>query len=218
MRSKEFWQYFNSDVKPLLAARADTFEQMFVHLDQFDRPVGIIETGCTREAGNWAGDGCSTLLFDTYAKHHVGSKIYTVDLDPEATALCQQLVSTNVSVHTGDSVGYLKSLADKPPADMPYLDLLYLDSYDVDFHNPTLSAIHHLKELVAVIPLIRSETLVVVDDSPLSIIAYSNEGKFALVEPPSIGGKGKFVAEYAEQIGATKQFSSYQCGWTRMRG
>jgi hypothetical protein len=218
MRSETFWQFFNSEAKPKLAARAETFEKMFTYLDQFDRPVGIIETGCIRQKDNWAGDGGSTLLFDAYAEHHAGSIVYTVDLDAKATAVCQSLVSARVKVQTGDSVAFLKTLADAPPPDMPCLDLLYLDSYDVNFDNPKPSAIHHLKELVAVSPLLRPETLVVVDDSPMTVIGHSDNGKFSMVSAPRIGGKGKYVAEYAEQIGAVNYFSNYQCGWTKLRG
>jgi hypothetical protein len=79
-----------------------------------------------------------------------------------------------VRIHAGDSLAYLKSLADHPPAGLEFLDLLYLDSFDVDFDDPLPSAIHHLKELLAIAPLVSFETLVV-DDSPSSFIAFSTE-------------------------------------------
>lgn len=218
MRSVEFWQYYET-VRPHLAARATSFAKTFENLDRFDRPVGIVETGCTRQAGNWAGDGGSTLLFDKYAECHPGSVVYTVDVNAAATDLCRSLVSDRVKVQTGDSVNFLKSLADTPPADLPFLDLLYLDSYDVNFDDVFPSAFHHMKELVAVSPLIRPETLVVVDDSPSTLTGIvSAEGHVHLVAPPTVGGKGKFVAEYARHIGAEKIFEGYQCGWRKMRG
>jgi FkbM family methyltransferase len=218
MKSDAFWQYF-SGIRPQLAARANTFGRIFEYLDRFDRPVRIVETGCTRDAGNWGGDGGSTVLFDKYAECHPGSVVYSVDIDPAATALCRTLVSTRVQVHTGDSVDFLKSLADMPPTDFIAIDLLYLDSYDVDFENPHPSAMHHMKELVAVAPLLQPETLVVVDDSPSSFTAVVGEGgQIGLVAPVRVGGKGKYVAEYAQNIRAEKLFESYQCGWIGMRG
>ena len=217
MRSEEFWNFYNT-IKPQLAARTGTLTRTFEYLDAIDRPVGIVETGCCRQAGNWAGDGGSTLLFDKYAQCHPGSVVYTVDIDPAATALCRSLVSGVVKVHTGDSVAFLRSLADAPPADLPSVDLLYLDSYDVNFDDVFPSAMHHMKELVAIAPLVRPHTLVVVDDSPSSFTGFSNaEGQVLLVGPPKVGGKGKFVGEYAQHIGAEKLFESYQCGWTGMR-
>ena len=113
-----------------------------------------------RTKDNWQGDGQSTLLFDKYAEHHHGSFVHTVDIDQDATATCSAMVSKRVSVHTGDSVAFLKSL------DVSPIDLLYLNSFDLDMNYPLPSAIHHLKELVAIAPMISSETLVVVDDSP----------------------------------------------------
>lgn len=218
MRSTDFWQFYEG-IRPQLAARAQTFARTFEYLDRFDRPVRIVETGCTREAGNWTGDGGSTLLFDKYAEFHPGTIVFTVDIDPSATALCRALVSPCVKVHTGDSVGFLKHLADNPTAELPSIDLLYLDSFDVNFNDVFPSAFHHMKELVAVSPLIGSETLVVVDDSPSSFTGYIGDGgQVHLVAPLKIGGKGKFVAEYAQHIGAEKMFESYQCGWIKMRG
>jgi len=219
MRNENFWNFFNP-LKVALGPRAPTFEIMFRHLDQFDRPVGIVETGCVRVrqgAKNWAGDGGSTILFDRYAECHEGSAIYTVDLNPQTTSLCREITSQRVKIHTGDSVPYLRSLAEAPPADLPFLDLLYLDSYDVDLDNPTPSAVHHLKELVAISPLLRADTLVVVDDAPSELSGFDNNGVFEMIRKPRVGGKGKFVAEYAEQIGAKNVFTSYQCGWTGFR-
>ena len=220
MRSDEFWNYFSQITQPKLADRSETFEHIFNYLDQFDRPVGIVETGCVRVPDNWSGDGGSTILFDDYARTHPGSVVYTVDLDAGATRIC--LVSDCVKIHTGDSVPYLQSIADNPPADLPFLDLVYLDSYDLDLNNPVPSAVHHLKELIAISPHIRSETLIVVDDSPDIITGFNHGGTFRIltgpqVKNPHIGGKGMYIAEYAQQVGARNLFKSYQCGWTHMR-
>ena len=217
MRDETFWHIFNKQFKPGLEGRGETFEQMFLYLDRFDRPVGILETGCVRDGQNWTKTGGSTILFDTYAKYHSGSVVYTIDLDPEATSACRNLVGSNVKIHTGDSVAYLRNFADAPPADFPFLDLLYLDSYDVDLREPGPSALHHLKEIAAITPLIRVETLVALDDSPLEIYGFGEGDKFTVSATPRIGGKGKYIAEYAEQVGATQHFSAYQCGWTGFR-
>src|SRR5262249_32383547 len=94
---------------------------------------------------------------DRYACFHPGSAVFSVDRDPEAAALCRSLIGDRVHVHTGDSLAYLKSLADRPPPALEFLDLLYLDSFDVDLDHPLPSAIHHLKELLAIAPLVSSE-------------------------------------------------------------
>ncbi|MBV8209846.1 MAG: hypothetical protein JO133_07260 [Burkholderiaceae bacterium] len=218
MRSNDFWQFYDS-IRQQLAARHQTFAKAFEHLDRLDHPVLIVETGCTRQAGNWAGDGGSTLLFDRYVQSHPGSVVLTVDIDEAATSLCRALVSSHVQVHTGDSVRFLRNLADSPPNGFDGVDLLYLDSYDVNFEDAFPSAFHHLKELVAASPLIRSRTLIMVDDSPSSFSGFVGENnQIFLVTPPKAGGKGKLVAAYAEHIGAHLEFQGYQWGWTNFRG
>jgi FkbM family methyltransferase len=39
-----------------------------------------------------------------------------------------------------------------------------------------------------------------------------------MVTQPKIGVKGKFIAEYAQQVGAESYFVGSQCGWTRLNG
>lgn len=212
--SPEFWTYFDAEAAPHLMHRADGFRQIFTYLDGFPRPVGIVETGCMRKDHDW-GDGKSTLLFTKYAACHPGTLVYSVDLDPSAVALCRRIVGEAARLHCGDSVAFLKSLADRPPADLAAIHLLYLDSYDLDFDNPLPSAIHHLKELAAITPLLAAETLVVVDDSPVAVLAIpQGPGELRIISQPRVSGKGKLVAEYAVQIGAQRVIAGYQMGWT----
>lgn len=218
MRTTEFWQFFEG-IKPQLAARAETFAGAFEYLDRFDRPILIVETGCTRQADDWSRQGRSTVLFDKYAEFHPGTIVYSVDRDPSATAGCRSIVSSRVAVHTADPVGFLKGLADKPPAEFGAIDMLYLDSYEVNFDDVLPSALHHMEELTAAMPLIHPETLVMVDDSPSSFSGFVvGGGQIHVVAPPKIGGKGKFIAEYAQQVNAERLFEGYHWGWTRMRG
>jgi len=215
MRSESFWQFFDGVARPRLGLRADSFADAFAYLDRLDRPVGIVETGCVREPDNWEGDGQSTVLFGKYAEHHPGSYVASVDIDPEAAAACRKLVGRDVRVSTGDSVIFLRILASLPPPEMPHLDLLYLDSFDVDFDNPLPAAIHHMKEFVAVAPLIEPDTLVMVDDSPCSVVGVAaGNSSFAAVRPARISGKAQLIADYARHIGAELRFSRYQCAWT----
>lgn len=74
--------------------------------------------------------------FDKYAEFHPGAAVFSVDRDPQATALCRSLVGDRVRIHTGDSIAWLKSLTDDPPTELRHVDLLYLDSYDVDLDDP----------------------------------------------------------------------------------
>ena len=88
LMSKKFWNWFDKHAYPKLAGRADTFRAMFEYLDTLKRPVDIVETGCVRRNITddcWAGDGCSTLMFDRYIEYNDGS-VHSVDIDRKATA------------------------------------------------------------------------------------------------------------------------------------
>ena len=104
MRSPNFWSWFDGIAGPQLAHRTEGFRKVFDHLDRFDRPVGIVETGCVRRQDNWAGDGQSTILFDRYAEFHPRSAVFSVDRDPEAAALCRSLLeSTSLWLRTPEA-------------------------------------------------------------------------------------------------------------------
>jgi hypothetical protein len=127
-------------------------------------------------------------------------------------------VSDCVQIHTGDSVRFLQSLADRPQGARPIIDLLYLDSYDMNIADTLPSAMHHMKELLAIAPLVRPDTLVAVDDCFMSLIALPTAGgALTLMQPARIDGKGRFVADYAQHVGAEMVFQGYQCGWLRLR-
>src|SRR5258706_10807022 len=122
-----FWAWFDAEARPKLDMRADTFAKMFEYLDGLDRPVTIIETGCARKDIKideaWAGDGCSTIIFDKYVSEH-GGTFNSVDIDPVATEACRGLVNGHTTITTQDSVEFLKNFKQTP-------DLVYLDSFDL---------------------------------------------------------------------------------------
>jgi tetratricopeptide (TPR) repeat protein len=203
-----FWKWFDAEARPKLADRAETFAAMFSYLDTFKRSVRIVETGCVREPGNWSGDGCSTIMFDRYVQA-VGGFVFSVDIDPEATKLCTNLVSGRVTIHTGDSVAWLKQLAISVDPSRTDIDLVYLDSFDLLRTQPIKAATHHINELMAILPAIRADTLVVVDDSPTM---YDD----TLMPRNEITGKGMFISQYAQEVGAELLFSRWQVGWIKM--
>jgi hypothetical protein len=216
-----FWLWFNAEAAPRLAMREVSFRKIFNYLDTFDasQPLVIVETGCLRTPDNWQGDGQSTLMFDRYLRDRpAGGVCYAMDIDPAATAACGALVGQNTQVLTGDSVVTLRDVADRLRASGSKISLLYLDSFDLDWGNLTPSAVHHLKELVSIYEFVSPQTLVVVDDAPMeAFCASSDDTGFTLLQQPVVSGKGKYVAEYASQVGAKPLFTLYQSGWTGFR-
>ena len=213
-----FYKWFDS-LSDKLSDREISLRKIFKYLDSQPTPIIIVETGCLRVKDNFL-DGQSTLLFDKYTlSRGEGSKVFTVDINPKSTQACKGLVSNNVEIATDDSVHYLDIMSNNFLKNKTKISMLYLDSFDVDWRYPYPSAAHHLKELTAVIKVLTPETLVVIDDSPatgnLSLRDDQNvlTWKILKTPPPSIGGKGFLVHEFAAQIKVKLLFSHYQAAW-----
>ena len=220
MDNSNFYKWLDS-ISSRLGIRKDSFYKIFKYLDNLPDPIIIVETGCLRIKDNFS-DGQSTLLFDKYAHARANNaKVYTVDIDPNATQICSENVSDNVSIHTGDSVNYLENLTNDFIKNKTDVSLFYLDSFDCDWKAPEQSAQHHLKELVSIKKILKKQTLLVVDDSPIQGYLQQSkikEGSFDLIPPglvpgPTISGKGSLIHEYAVHTNAKLLFSSYQTGW-----
>ena len=158
-----------------LGRRADAFHAITERLERLGRPVTIVETGCVRQEGNWAGDGQSTIVWDQFVQY-AGGKAYSVDLDPKAAALAHSLTSDQTTVEANDSIAWLTHMAVFGLT----ADLLYLDSYDIDWSNPEPSMRHHLAEVTAAAPMLQPGSIVAVDDNQDGV------------------GKGHLVGVYAE--------------------
>ncbi len=98
--------------------------------------------------------------------------------------------------------------------------MFYLDSFDLDWRYPFPLAAHHLKEVAAITKILDKNTLVVVDDSPANANVTHIDGdseNWKVIKspspPPTIGGKGFLVHEYASHVGAELVFSHYQTAW-----
>ncbi len=214
--NSEFWYFFNHEAAPRLALRERTFRKIFEFLDQIERPITMVETGCARQPGNWEGDGQSTLLFDKYISTRDSESVcYTVDISAASVSECKKLVSPRIRISQDDSLHYLSELAREFSRNEQLIDLLYLDSFDLDFTHWYPSAIHHLKELAAAMRCVGEKSLVVVDDCPQSAhFVPGSENQVLLLGAASVGGKGRLVAEYAAATGAKPVFAEYQAGWT----
>jgi hypothetical protein len=185
------WAEYFEGIQPRLNNRSDGFQKIFEYLADKKNPI-IVETGTYREENNYEGDGCSTLLFDSFVNYHGGS-VLSVDIDPEA---CKLVIENTcfTEVIESDSVEFLGSLEGK-------VDLLYLDSYNIaNWNDDWAPAAHHLKELFAAKNCIKDGTLIVVDDN-----FTASDGKRV--------GKGRLIYELMESLDIKPYFDGYQVGW-----
>ena len=216
----DFYKWFDS-ISKKLADREISFRKIFKYLDSQPAPIIIVETGCLRNKDNFL-DGQSTLLFDKYTlSRGKESKVYTVDINKNSTDVCKQVVSNNVEITTDDSVKYLNSLCSKFLKNKTKVTMFYLDSIDVNWRYPYPSAAHHLKELTVINRVLLPNTLLVVDDAPangnLTLTEDQNVKNWRVLEspspPPTIGGKGYLVHEFASHVKVNLFFSHYQAAW-----
>jgi hypothetical protein len=185
------WDEYFSGIKPRLNKRSAGFQKIFDFLGGLNNPV-IVETGTYREENNYEGDGCSTLLFDSFVDYH-GGVVLSVDIDPEACDLAKENTCFTEVIES-DSVEFLGTLEGK-------IDLLYLDSYNIaDWNNDWAPAAHHLKELFAAKNCIKEGTMIVVDDN----LKLPNGKRL---------GKGRLIYELMESLGIDPCFDDYQIGW-----
>ena len=209
MAGKSFLPVYDAEYADKLGLRAETFRKAFEILEATEKGrYSIVETGCARK-DDWFQDGQSTLLFDRFVNFWDGA-VRTVDIEEKACAYLRTRVSARVSVTCGDSVAYLRSLLQ---GEAPDIDLLYLDSYDLDWRNPHPAALHHLHELCAVMPLLASGTLVMVDDTARSQAFVTLKGREMVVHDFGVAGKGGYVAEFFAKIGCQPVIEGYQHGW-----
>ena len=212
--TSDFYKWFET-IASKLENRETSFRKIFKYLDSLPDPIIIVETGCLRVKDNFL-DGQSTLLFDKYTlSRKNASKVFTVDINPNSTKVCKQVVSNNVEITTDDSVRYLNNLTNNFLKNKTKVSMFYLDSFDVDWRYTYPSAAHHLKELTSIARLLDKDTLVVVDDSPAVGNLINNNNKWEVLKSPApaIGGKGFLVHEFAEDVGAKVLFSHYQTAW-----
>ena len=173
--------------------RRDTLREVLRLLEERKAKV-LVETGVARKGlKKPKGDGASTIVFGLWSKQN-GAHLYSVDIDPEATAKASEAVAAmelddHVTLVTSDSVAFLEGFSDK-------VDFLYLDSYDyhkTDTAIQQASQAHHLKEIEAIESRLHDDTVILIDDCDL----------------PN-GGKGKLVIEQLTANGWAVHMSEYQ--------
>ena len=172
--------------------RRDSFNIMINHLKTINNPL-ILETGCARLEDNFIGDGMSTLIFDEYVDQF-GGEFYSVDINPENINFTRTKVK-KANLHCEDSVISLYKQSKVWQSQNRKIDLLYLDSFDFDESNPHPSSLHHIFELVSIMPSLKEGTMICVDDNFMNV------------------GKGEYVKQYMDLLGKDRIYTGYQWIW-----
>jgi hypothetical protein len=171
--------FFDQHFAPKLAGRGPTMRAVFVEMLTREHPR-IIETGSLRRAGNWRGDGQSTLVWDLLARD-IGAHVTSIDIDANVIATAGA-ATTHIRYIHDDSIATLRNQSGS-------VDLLYLDSFDVDPKNPMPAAMHQMFEFTAAVHLLTPRTIVLLDDCMTH-------------EDGNIVGKGMLLTRYLRHVGA----------------
>ena len=178
--------------------RASSFSIVFEELDKMNKTdYTIVETGCMRQDHGdlaFGDDGASTYIFDDFINYYDG-QVISVDLCQANVDYANSMTSDRTTSYCSDSVEFLWNIRLKGT-----IDFLYLDSYDIERDNPHPSQLHHVKELCAIIRKCRKGTIICVDD---------HDGFFT----GGLIGKGNYVKDFMENIGAELLYEGYQIVW-----
>jgi predicted O-methyltransferase YrrM len=127
---------------------------------QLNNNPNILETGTSA----WGCD--SSRLFDSLVREF-GGQFVSVDMRKEASQWLKFQHCDRTKFVTKNSIDFIKE--DLESLGFSHIDLCYLDSLDVDYCKPLESAEHHLNELNAIRPFLRSGSIVIIDDQPSNL-------------------------------------------------
>jgi len=174
-----------------LGPRFITMNIIFNYLYSLNKPVKILETGCSHRMINYTAknlvdcscDGLSTVFFGAFIKNYTKGQLECIDISKEAIENCKKITkefSDVIQYTVGDSLDVLKS---KTKEEIQDLDFIYFDSLDLDIKdNGESSMRHHLEELKIVYPNLSDKAILAFDDHH-----YWPNGEFA---------KGKYCLEF----------------------
>jgi len=192
-----------------------TFKALFEQMGTPKSPI-ILESGIASRGTQ------STYLFNEVVRKY-GGRFWSVDNDPELVETHRGNMCPGTELVCDDSVAFFKGWA-KASADTkasgqasaknPHVDVIYLDSYDLDFYNPEPSGKHGLAEYNALKPVIGKDTLMLIDDTPISPEWLDTRGQtyrdmqHFYTDTGIMPGKGMYVLD--EVLNAEKLIHNYQ--------
>lgn len=123
------------------------------------KDLKILETGIASAGTN------STYLFNEYIRKY-GGQLWSVDINRELVDIHKGNMCHGTTLVCDDSVHFLNEWVKLNPNTQA--DVVYLDSWDLDWYNPCPAANHGLNEYLAILPALKQNSLLLIDDTPSS--------------------------------------------------
>lgn len=124
--------------------------------------LGSLRHALTHDLGVDLQSECCLYGHSTLYWARSGHRVFTVDIDPLASALTQQICMShaNVTVVTGDGISFLENFSDE-------IDLLYMDAWDVVPGTPF--AEKHLEAFEVALPKLNTTGhMILIDDTDIA--------------------------------------------------
>ena len=179
-----------------------TFKRLFKEMEILKNPY-ILESGIA-SAGTY-----STYLFNEYVRKY-GGLFWSVDINKSLVDLHKGNMCPATKLICDDSVTFFNNWS----TTHNIANVIYLDSYDLDFYNPEPAGNHGLAEYKALMPVIKKDTLLLIDDTPINPYwldtrnyVYNDMYKY-YNNYNRLPGKGMFVVD--EISNANKLIHNYQ--------
>jgi len=180
-----------------------TFKKIFEEMNNIKNPY-ILESGIA-SAGTQ-----STYLFNEYVRKY-GGHFWSVDINENLVEIHKNNMCPATTLICSDSVSFFTDWSKINNS----VDIIYLDSYDLDFYNPYPSAIHGLAEYNSLKPVIKKDTLLLIDDTPINPYwldnrdnIYTDMNIYYNNNNNTMPGKGMFVLD--KITNANKIIHNYQ--------
>jgi len=179
-----------------------TFKKLFENMKDLKEP-NILESGIA-SAGTQ-----STYLFNEYIKKY-GGRFWSVDTNKYLVDKHKGNMCPGTQLIQNDSVTFFKEWS----TNNREANVIYLDSYDLDFYDYEPSGKHGLSEYNALKPVIKENTLLLIDDTPINPYWLDTRGKLYedmttfYNENNFLPGKGMYVLN--EVINSYKLIHNYQ--------
>ena len=164
----------------------------------------ILESGIASIGTN------STYLFNEYVRKY-GGFFWSVDINKSLVNKHRGNMCPATQLICDDSVSFFTNWSKSHDV----ANVIYLDSYDLDFYNPIPSGNHGLAEYKSLIPVIKKDTLLLIDDTPINPYwldtrnkLYNDMSVYYLNNNNTLPGKGMFVLN--EITNANKLIHNYQ--------
>ena len=181
-----------------------TFKKLFQEMENIKNPI-ILESGIASAGTN------STYLFDAYVKKY-GGFFWSVDINSDLVEKHKGNMCPATQLICDDSVSFFKSWSKSNE----FANVIYLDSWDLNFYEPIPSGKHGLNEYESLMPVIKKDTLLLIDDTPINPYwidsrepkFYNDMCNYYNSNNNTMPGKGMYVLDKIKN--ANKLLHNYQ--------